>query len=879
MIHSKLHMWNIILYWLSVLIHRTAYALSANGTFVIKVGVNYGISGSSRANVNTVNSLFLRAKQLNAIPYLIHPNATLKLIFKNHTNLRTNVINTVFELRDEKVLAVIGSARSPFTTLSSLILQTYRIPQCCGASTNPALTNKFQYSNFFRTIPNDNAQAVAMTQYLLLNDWKRVAIINANDEYGLNLANYFFTLARDNGIEILSSVSYTSTRGVDLENILYITEQGGARIVLFFGLPASLQAILQGARERNLFGPGYAWIASEANRLYPNWGNSTLYAGLIYFYPKEEQEGPVYDSFLKDWATDRLNTGFSLAGESHPIYPGAFSYFTISCLDMLIMGFDRLLKSNSSWTVQDLAESRLQSMMNVPSTFSNPNLDTVTGKVILDNNGDRLGDFIIYNVNASGGSEISGFLLANGSLSAISRVNYPGNVWTRPKDRLDPFDVAQIIEIDGIVYPLGVIGCILVLLAVAAVLFYRKTREMKQTSPILSAAMGMALLLSFVSLFFNTGTRTPTTCALDTILIPLSFTLFYGLLLAKSLRIKRFISGKPHGIGRGLTDWFVLQKGLLFSIPTVILLLVWNVRFPRHAIPVASFNQYYFGCSSTNSNAESIFKSILVSYCALLAFVNLMINFLSRLSPMQQMIFQALPGTLKESKMIGLCIYNMSVIGVFALVLLETSSLHFKAKVMLKSFVVFYVALFNLVVIIIIKLFIHQRKVPENNRSPKASDAKGTGSVTSAGRPESLIESSDKAAEDQLENIQSTSGKNRMKSSLVIIKERSGILGLIGRTRCVQMLAKSSDAVEIYQIANAEDVSSITRHSACVGITWNSKLIKNVQVSAIDDKRSISLSFDGIFKYDLMMPDKESFEDWLEYFTCWSCRNSSYASP
>jgi hypothetical protein len=120
-------------------------------------------------------------------------------------------------------------------------------------------------------------------------------------------------------------------------------------------------------------------------------------------------------------------------------------------LDLLVYGTGRLLKSNSSYTVENLLAGKLNKMMKIPDTFRFPDLETPAGKIILDDNGDRKGDFAIMNFLPSEPAKSIG-VISNGKFTPAQEngvdvtILYPGGSNVRPKDRLDPTDIALFVK-------------------------------------------------------------------------------------------------------------------------------------------------------------------------------------------------------------------------------------------------------------------------------------------------------------------------------------------------------------------------------------------------------------------------------------------------
>ena len=164
--------------WICILI-ATSLQLSIDGIYEIKIGVHFNQQPSG----NLIYSAFARAAQLNNISDLIHPQAKLSLTFLNSADSQLATVKAGFLFIESKMLAVFGAGVSALSGIMSKVLLNANIPQwypsltSCCASSSPALSNKTQYPNFFRTIPNDEYQGRAIVLFAVKKGWKRISIL------------------------------------------------------------------------------------------------------------------------------------------------------------------------------------------------------------------------------------------------------------------------------------------------------------------------------------------------------------------------------------------------------------------------------------------------------------------------------------------------------------------------------------------------------------------------------------------------------------------------------------------------------------------------------------------------------------------------------
>ena len=86
--------------------------------------------------------------------------------------------------RRNKIIAVVGGASSSISTSVSNVLSADYMPQISYSSTSVALSNKYRYPNFVRTLPSDIYQAKAIVALLKEFQWTYVNVLASDDDYG-----------------------------------------------------------------------------------------------------------------------------------------------------------------------------------------------------------------------------------------------------------------------------------------------------------------------------------------------------------------------------------------------------------------------------------------------------------------------------------------------------------------------------------------------------------------------------------------------------------------------------------------------------------------------------------------------------------------------
>ncbi|RKP20560.1 periplasmic binding protein-like I [Rozella allomycis CSF55] len=515
---------------------------------------------------------------------------------------------------------------------------------CCGSSTNPTLGDKTKYGNFFRTSPSDTFQADAMAQYVKNSGWKMVSLIASNDNYGQDLANQFAITAKQLGIQILSRVSFYSEDSKErILSAVQATKSVDSRIIVYFGFAVDYVKIINVAKEQGIYGAGYAWLASDGViTVFDDPIQKNEIEGSIIFIAKEGQ-GPIYDEIKSMWPQGVYQTNSPIAINTTSTIPGVYSMAMASCLDLLIHGLDRIFKSSNLNSIDNLINKTYHNQIRVPETFQFNDLMTPSGNVILDANGERIGDYSVYN-----GINGTAQLVATWRIAMV----YPG-------DAIDPYEVAQYVDssspVGTLSHALGSIGLISIF---ATFSFY------------------FISTIAFLQLFVMPGLPTKASCVADSFLLAVAFSLLYQ--------------------GSKWTDSKVLLLGSSLTIPVIFIVIIWNaVDSPSPVVKMGSSrHDYYWTCSSSSPDNQITFLTLILVYCGLILLMNLFMALKTR----------HVPAKFQETKILALSIYNVTMVLAFVIPMLVSNVLGFQASFLVKLFIIAYIAFFNLISSFLFKL-------------------------------------------------------------------------------------------------------------------------------------------------------------------------------
>jgi ABC-type branched-subunit amino acid transport system substrate-binding protein len=670
-----------------ILIALTA-CLSPNGVYKLKIGVSLSYDFSNRDLLDPTMGVYLRAMQLNQETNLIHPNAQVELVYLNNRFSNSLTILNAVNYSSLGIIGLVGSGYSRMSILTSLILQNYKIPQCCGTSTSPDLGVRATHPYFFRTIPTDEAQAQAIMTYIVSQNWTQIGLLYTNEAYGRGLAQFLEVNARIYGVTILTQQPYYIENVQDATAAVKGIRDSGARIIVSIGFYEPAVRVSMEARKLGLFEPGYVWIASETIFNYP--GDPAL-ANYLFTAPIEGR-GPAAEEFGNYWRQNRLNTNFEFANFTTTTGPTFYTYYMATCLDVLVKGFDKLLKENPTRSIEDLINGRLSDRVQVPGSFDFPDDDTMTGKVDFDENGNRKGDYYLINMHPTKGLVVVG-TISGGKYTpdTSAHITFPGNITEAPSDKFNPTASAQFYSGGSVFGLLGFtclgIGLLLGFSNIVGTIILRNTELIQSTFFRLTLFLNLLLTISFLQFHLMIGVPTKLTCIFDSLLLPITFALYYSVLFFKNLRLF-FIFQWLSRSEMIWKDYHLIFYSFILASPVGIILLVWNIYDPpRPSVIKVSNREYYWTCRSESPKTQTLFLGLLISCAAIIMILNLIIAYRTR----------RVESKYRESKLISISVYNVFIVGIFAIAILTSEGLSFAAIFLVKLFTVFYVAVFNLV--------------------------------------------------------------------------------------------------------------------------------------------------------------------------------------
>ncbi|XP_075498211.1 glutamate receptor 3.4-like isoform X2 [Primulina tabacum] len=352
--------------------------------------------------------------------------------------LKGTLTHAAIQLMGRKVVAAIGPQSSGIVHAIGSVVSELHIPLLSFGATDPSLS-ALQYPYFLRTTISDSFQMYAVADLVEYFGWKEVIAIYVDDDYGRN------------GISVLddalakkrSRISYKAAlppgaSRSDLDKLLGGVNMLESRVFVVHVNPDSGLNIFSVAKELQMMGNGYVWIATDwlpcfldsAEAIDP--GTTSLLQGVIAFR-HHTLDSDLKKRFTSQWRN--LKNIRSLKFNSYALYAYDSLWLLARSLDVFLksggtLSFSddpSLLRNNDSVlrsTSLQIFDQGAQLLQILAAT----NFTGVTGQIEFDLERDLIHPaFDVLNIGGSGIRRL-GYWSNYSGLSIVP----PENLYTKP---------------------------------------------------------------------------------------------------------------------------------------------------------------------------------------------------------------------------------------------------------------------------------------------------------------------------------------------------------------------------------------------------------------------------------------------------------------
>uniref|UniRef100_A0A8C4RZ72 Taste receptor type 1 member 1-like n=1 Tax=Erpetoichthys calabaricus TaxID=27687 RepID=A0A8C4RZ72_ERPCA len=174
-------------------------------------------------------------------------------------------------------LAVIGPSTSEEALTSATMLSYFMVPQVSYSASSSSLEDRTHFPSFFRTIPSDSQQTLALVELVERFHWDCISILASDSDYGKGSLAMLQELFRSRNVcisysDIIPGVS--QDREALLQQMVVKLDMFLVNVTIIFADISSAMALLSSVITWQTAGRNRVWIASEA------WSSSNEIASL-----------------------------------------------------------------------------------------------------------------------------------------------------------------------------------------------------------------------------------------------------------------------------------------------------------------------------------------------------------------------------------------------------------------------------------------------------------------------------------------------------------------------------------------------------------------------------------------------------------------------
>jgi len=218
-------------------------------------------------------------------------------------------------LIDSGVSVIVGAACSGATTGAIAVAAPAGVPMVSYASTSPALTTADDNGHFFRVVPSDAQQAVALTDVAAAAGAKNPAVLYMTNDYGSGLGDNF---ASNWSGSVCTSVGYDPSEGsYDASALAQSVIDGGCDSALLMSYATDGAAIMEALSAQGFKGTiiGADGVADAA--FVESFTDTSAVDGLIATRPRPGEESSAKSSFEAAYAAAGGADGAIYTGETY----------------------------------------------------------------------------------------------------------------------------------------------------------------------------------------------------------------------------------------------------------------------------------------------------------------------------------------------------------------------------------------------------------------------------------------------------------------------------------------------------------------------------------------------------------------------------------
>ncbi|XP_028994782.1 G-protein coupled receptor family C group 6 member A-like [Betta splendens] len=207
-----------------------------------------------------------------------------------------------------KIKAVIGARNSEVSVATARVTALSSLAQISYSSTSEVLSNKMKFPTFLRTISSDKYQTQGITELVKQFNWKTVAIIGSDDDYGKSGSGSLETLFSQSDICIeFINILPDNFNSSYLADLVHTVNESFAEAIIMFTKEINVHMIMKAAVTNRL---NRTWIASDswAKSTYVSTIKDIVLAGQVFGFISKKNEVPGFVNYVNSSFSKTNNT-------------------------------------------------------------------------------------------------------------------------------------------------------------------------------------------------------------------------------------------------------------------------------------------------------------------------------------------------------------------------------------------------------------------------------------------------------------------------------------------------------------------------------------------------------------------------------------------
>ncbi|XP_071806670.1 gamma-aminobutyric acid type B receptor subunit 2-like [Asterias amurensis] len=589
-----------------------------------------------------------------------------------------------FELLYEEPtkLMILGASCSVVSQPVAETSKHWNLVQMSFSSASDVLSLRNRFPYFFRTNPAESGVNTPRIAIIKEFGWERVAIIHDNSEVFTSATNKFLEDLAKNNITLVAKESFTAGEKPTVQ--LQSMKDKDARIIIASAQEEGYQQIFCEAYHLGLYGKRYVWIINSYNSV--DWWKNVTWLGCT-----EEEMHKVVDNYIgavvlgSRTDSNKTVSGLTASGyeDAYIAYTqgvpysgveyGSFGYDAVWAVALALHRVVRQLEAeNATFKIEDFDYSNANRLRDrFVKTLSELVFEGITGLVLFDLSGNRLSPYKIEQL-IDGVEETVGFYLHDRPFGLQwmreSKFVFTGGIVPRDGPSREVVYLGIEPSTFSVFASLALIGMVMTVVFLIFNVSCRNRKVVKLSCPKVNNVIAIGCFMCYTDVILSgldgnlvSKSAMNSLCLARVWILPISFTLAFGGLFAKTWRV-HVIFGNRTAKRTRIFDYHLFMIIGMLVVVDIAIISVWTACDPIQLVQTTLPDLHDVDgdkiivrilnkCDSPNS-PSFLWSGIMFGWKGLLLVYGAFLAWESRKVTMVH---------LNDSKFIAIAIYNVAI--------------------------------------------------------------------------------------------------------------------------------------------------------------------------------------------------------------------------